>query len=150
MRNIDNEIFEGSAQFASWKEKVDNSKKFKVYHTKCWALNSLLHFDIKTFNPHKDDYKVVAEVETDALGNVFGLTNHIEYEWWKNEGVTLIEESRSTSVGDVVEDGNGQLWICASVGWEKVEWNENLKSEDAWWKENGERYRTYAAEMALA
>jgi hypothetical protein len=124
---------------------------YKVYHTKNWALNTLLHFNIENFNPHMADYKIVADVHVDSIGPVFQFTNHIDHAWQENVEVTAYDKkARSTSVGDVVEDPNGQLWICASVGWEKVEWNNNLKSDDAWWKENGERYATYAAELAMA
>lgn len=115
--------------------------KFKVYHTKVWALNSLLHFNIDEYKPYADDYDLVAEVECDALGETFGLTNHIDYEWWENEGVTLFKESRSTSVGDVVVDENDDVHICASVGWEKTTWNEKAKSDDPWWKNNLKRYQ---------
>jgi len=114
-------------------------KMFKVYHSKNWALNSMLHFDdVELFNPHKDDYKVVAVVACDAVGETFQLTNHITEEWWNNENVCLIEKSRSTSVGDVVEDTKtGELWLCCSVGWKKVEWNMDLKSNDLWWIKYG-------------
>jgi len=108
--------------------------KYKVYHTRNWALNSKLHFIDSVelcpefqngYKPFKSNYKLVAVVETDALGNTFGLTNHIDVEWWKNDGVELIEESRSTSVGDLVEDIDGNLWMCASCGWTEVKWADD-------------------------
>lgn len=102
---------------------------FKVYHTKNWELNSKLHFDIEGYTPNKDDYELVALVTCDELGMTFQLTNHIDYDWWENEGVELIKESRSTSVGDVVEDEKGQVWVCASVGWEKVEWEAEAEED---------------------
>lgn len=123
----------------------EKTMKFKVYHTKTWALNSLLHFKTVCFKPHKDDYKLVAEVECDALGETFELTNHIHQEWWKNDGVKLINESRSTSVGDVVVDENGTVYLCESVGWKETEWNKQLKSDDIWWKKNNKRYNDLIA-----
>jgi hypothetical protein len=108
--------------------------KFKVYHTKDWNLSSDLHFvNSAKLNPHwvdgykpiKENYKLVAEVETDSLGNVFGLTNHIDKSWQENEGVNaFVNKARSTSVGDLVEDENGKLWMVASIGFEEVEWYE--------------------------
>ena len=70
--------------------------KFKVYHGKDWALNSDLHFvDSVKINPHWEggykpifsNYRIVAEVECDALGDVFHFTNHIDKEWQSNECV---------------------------------------------------------------
>lgn len=115
--------------------------KFKVYHSKNWSLNSLLHFETADFKPHKDDYELVATVTCENFGNVFYLTNHVHQEWWKNEGVILVKESRSTSVGDIVVDENGKVFLCASVGWIKTIWNEKSKSDDIWWKKNGKRYQ---------
>lgn len=106
--------------------------KFKVYHGKDWALNSDLHFvDSVEINPHWEggykpiasNYRMVAEVETDALGMVFQLTNHIDKEWQENEGVkAYTDKARSTSVGDLIEDENGKLWMVAGIGFEEVEW----------------------------
>ena len=78
-------------------------------------------FDLTT-NPHKDDYDHVANVHCLDLGQTFQFTNHIDKAWWEHLNVDMVKESRSTSVGDVVEDENGKLWLCASVGWEEVEW----------------------------
>jgi hypothetical protein len=124
----------------------DKKMKLKVYHTKSWALNSLLHFKTDGFKPHKDDYQLVAEVECDNFGDVFYLTNHVHQEWWKNEGVTLIKESRSTSVGDIVVDENDNIHLCASMGWKETMWNEKPKSDDIWWKKNNERFAALRAE----
>jgi len=99
--------------------------KFKVYHTRDWALNSKLHFDTEGYKPFKSNYKHVATVECEEFGETFSLTNHIEWAWWKNEGVELVEESRSTSVGDLVEDEAGKLWLVAGVGFEVVEWSSD-------------------------
>jgi hypothetical protein len=117
---------------------------FTVYHTKSWALNSLLHCGIGGFRPHRADYKTVATVECDSLGEVFQLTNHIDHSWTENEGVfALMERVRSTSVGDVVmENESGNLFVCAGCGWEQVgdTWNHRSKNRDIWWAKNGKRY----------
>ena len=68
-------------------------------------------------------YVHVADVEVDLrslnslmLGRAFQLTNHIDQEWWLNEGVTLVKESRSTSVGDIFIIGN-ETFIVEPVGY---------------------------------
>ena len=122
---------------------------FKVYHTKNWSLNALLHFDTDGYVPYKEDYKPVALVDCDRLEDTFELTNHIDHSWTENVEVTVLSEKcRSTSVGDVVEDSNtGHLFICASVGWEKTSWSQLLKSNDKWWKKNADRLAEYTAAM---
>lgn len=67
--------------------------------------------------PHH--YQAVARVETDDLDTAFRLTNSIDRPWWKNEGVEILgaPEHRSTSVGDVIVDAQGNLFHCAVVGW---------------------------------
>ena len=96
------------------------TKQFLVYHTKSWALNANLHFNTEGYVPNKDDYERVALVECEELGQTFQATNHIDVAWWENPEVTLIKESRSTSVGDIVEDEDCKLWLCESVGWRPI------------------------------
>ena len=62
------------------------------------------------------DYTQVATVETDDIGRVFQLTNHIDHNWWENPEVTWYTQSRSTSVGDVIEGPAGQRVYVAGVG----------------------------------
>lgn len=108
----------------------------KVYHSKEWALNSELHFVnskdfcekfhpywVDGYKPMASNYKVVALVDTDDLERAFMLTNHIETAWQENEGVKAkVENCRSTSVGDLMEDEKGNLFMVAGCGFEKVEW----------------------------
>ncbi len=68
------------------------------------------------------DYELVAEVASDNLEVVYEKTNHIHCAWWENDDVTLVKESRSTSVGDVAEQG-GKLFLCAMMGWKEVKGN---------------------------
>lgn len=65
------------------------------------------------------DYQLVATVEAKNLDDVFEKTNHIDREWWLNEGVTAHMQTRSTSVGDVIEM-NGKFWRCENAGWQPV------------------------------
>lgn len=111
--------------------------KFKVYHTKSWALNSDLHFignkeACKKLCPHfatgympvRENYELVAEATCERMGHIFELTNHIDRPWWENEGISLVKESRSTSVGDLVENERGFLFMVASVGFIEVQWSD--------------------------
>ena len=73
------------------------------------------------FQPKIENYRLVAEVDSEDLEHIFRLTNHIENDWWENEGIKVIEKSRSTSVGDMVELSNGKRFICKFVGWEEFQ-----------------------------
>ena len=61
----------------------------------------------------------VAEVQTDDLDDAFRDTNHIDRAWYENDNVKVIKESRSTSVGDVMELG-GKRFIVASLGFKEL------------------------------
>lgn len=65
--------------------------------------------------------RVVVEGLQESLETAFRLTNHIDSDWTKNDGVQVLacEPLRSTSVGDVVELDNG-FWEARSVGWQKL------------------------------
>jgi hypothetical protein len=53
----------------------------------------------------RQGYVQVADVEAEALGEVFQLTNHIDSDWRTNARVSPYEcAGRSTSVGDIVVD----------------------------------------------
>ena len=67
-------------------------------------------------------YRHVANVQCDELGQVFELTNHVDQNWTLNMHVDSIgtEPKRSTSVGDVVVDNAGLIYICAPTGWIQV------------------------------
>lgn len=66
-----------------------------------------------------DDYELVAKVDTISPDKAFELTNHIDCEWWENEGVELVKKSRSTCIGDVVEI-DGKAYLCAAIGWKAL------------------------------
>lgn len=71
-------------------------------------------------------YDQVAHIESDwsqedyfeqrVHAEVFRLTNHINKPWWENEGVTLVKESRSTSIGDIIMIGN-RRFMAHNVSW---------------------------------
>lgn len=68
------------------------------------------------------DFEAVASVDCETLEEVFYLTNHIDKDWWDNPQVSLLKRSRSTSVGDVVEQvESNKKFRCQSVGWKEIE-----------------------------
>jgi hypothetical protein len=90
--------------------------KYKVYHAK----NPTFGFGDKPAFP--EAYDKVATVECKGIEDVFRATNHIDSNWMTNPEV--IERAkcdcRSTSVGDVVVDEDGNKMYCAMVGWENM------------------------------
>lgn len=86
--------------------------KLKVYHAKepNFGRGEPVEFNDENFD-------LVADVECANLADVFPLTNHIDDPWWGNAGVTLVKESRSTSIGDVVVASDGQRFRCLTAGW---------------------------------
>jgi hypothetical protein len=85
---------------------------FRVYHktTPTFFDNDAVDLDI-----FPSGFTLVAVVETDEVGRVFQLTNHIDSNWTKNPEVCPMTPAaragqvRSTSVGDVVvEQGVGK------------------------------------------
>lgn len=67
-------------------------------------------------------YRLVAHVRCDEVDDAFRLTNHIDTEWQKNVGVSPASgRMRSSSVGDIVVDNEGNAHLCMSCGWETVQ-----------------------------
>lgn len=87
---------------------------FKVYHDKNPTFG---YGDAHEFND--ENFELVAEVECDAdnYGDVFRLTNTIDWPWWDNKEVTCIKKARSFSVGDVIVGDDGVQRRCESAGW---------------------------------
>lgn len=78
------------------------------------------------------DFALVATVNTDSRDKAYELTNHIHRPWPMNDGVVAhVERARSTSVGDVVEDASGFLWLVAPVGWKPFVPDAKLREEVA-------------------
>lgn len=96
-------------------------KRFHVYHADGIkialdeeTLMAMVNFPV--------GYSLVAKVDSPELGDVFRLTNHIDWEWWRNPEVECVKRSRSTSVGDVVVDTEaGKRYLCMPVGWKELD-----------------------------
>ena len=70
------------------------------------------------------EYTCVAHVDDWALDDAFRLTNHIDCSWTDNDKVTEINaglSKRSTSVGDIIQTGNGKLFMVARQGFEEID-----------------------------
>jgi hypothetical protein len=119
----------------------------KVYHSKNWALNSNLHFakNLETYKPFPSNYEHVANVKCKELDHAFQFTNHFDSPWWDLPVTEKVKESRSTSVGDLVEDNDGKLWLCASLGWVEVEWADE---ESDPWEVHEDQYGSYLVPKA--
>jgi hypothetical protein len=92
--------------------------KFKVYHAK----EPTFGFGEPPKFPK--GFEKVALVEVDEMSDVFRVTNHIDENWTFNPEVLEAPKGakvRSTSVGDVVADESGEFYVCATVGWEKLD-----------------------------
>ena len=90
---------------------------FAVFHAKKpnFGLFEHVEFSDETFD-------LVALVEAEHGGHVYERTNNIEGSWFNNEGVSVIKESRSTSIGDVVQQvSDGKLFRCDMAGWTEME-----------------------------
>lgn len=70
-----------------------------------------------------DDFVKVAEVDVPELDQAYELTNHIGSAWHRAnmaEVEPLVENPRSTSVGDIIVDRNNIVHICMMVGWQQI------------------------------
>lgn len=130
------------------------TKQFKVYHTKDWSVNTLLHFDSEDYVANEDDYELVAVVYCLDLEQAFYFTNHVEKSWHEHMNVHATKETRSTSVGDLVENEDGELFLCAGCGWEKVEWRndysaDSLRKSWRFWKGLYEKFNDTNAKARM-
>ena len=70
-------------------------------------------------------FTAVAKLENATLEDSFMLTNSINSPWYENEGVTKLfkgDGCRSTSVGDVVEEG-GVYFVVTNVGFDCIDYD---------------------------
>ncbi len=71
-----------------------------------------------------ENYEKTATVDAHSLDDVYAKTQHLHRPWWENPGVTAFGiAARSTFIGDIVQDADGQLWVVASFGFEKLAGN---------------------------
>ena len=98
----------------------------RVYH----LTNSRHNYPLTDFEATKrwiaNGYEAVAEIDTDDLEIAWFHTNHIDKPWWEDKKVTLIKESRSSMVGDVLQLNDSLYRVCAK-GFSKFSPVDGLK-----------------------
>ena len=70
------------------------------------------------------NYQEIAHVEANSLEEAYFKTQHLETAWWHNKGVVAVQMSRSTSVGDMIQDEQDDLWVVAVTGFLKITENK--------------------------
>jgi len=60
-------------------------------------------------------YEHVANVIADDLEHVFEVGNI-----GPEDRLERIRDMHSISVGDIIENAKGDRWVCAKMGWEKI------------------------------
>jgi hypothetical protein len=67
-----------------------------------------------------DEYRLVARVKAENIEGAYAKTQHIDHPWHTNSEVETIRFSRSTSIGDVIQDESGGFWVVASFGFSQL------------------------------
>lgn len=75
-----------------------------------------------------DDFHLVAKVRCEDEEDAFRLTQHLDEEWWKNDKVYKVKESRSTSVGDLIIHGHVAYQVL-SIGCRRLNFIDGQLSE---------------------
>ena len=105
---------------------MEKTNQFKVYHATDLEIAMAYRYAAigmpgkQKPNFNADHYRLVAVVDCEDLETAYMLTNHIDSEWWLNKQILFSEKSRSTMVGDVIENPAGDRYFVAPVGFEKV------------------------------
>jgi len=104
------------------------SKTFSVYHrATLWTRRDIPKNATEALG-WPELYNLVAVVrlglpenglEEVALETTYLLTQHLDRPWHQNPEVETKKESRSTSVGDVIEDGETR-WVVAPLGFKRL------------------------------
>lgn len=63
---------------------------------------------------------LAAVVETDDAEVAYQFTQHLGMDWFEHPNVATVVHSRSTSVGDVLETGDGRLLLVAPFGFTEL------------------------------
>ena len=71
-----------------------------------------------------EKYEKTAVVVAHSHEDAYAKTQHLHRPWWENPGVKAFGiAARSTSIGDIMQDNGGQLWVVARFGFEKLAGN---------------------------
>ncbi len=66
------------------------------------------------------EYHLVARVKAENLEGAYARTQHIDHPWHEDPEVETLRFSRSTSIGDVIQDESGGFWAVASFGFSQL------------------------------
>ena len=82
----------------------------------------------KDLQIRQEDYRLVARVDSDSIGDAWNLTQNGAGNWVKaGEVEPLVEDEccRSSSIGDVFSV-NGQLQVVLFEGYAPIEWGDTV------------------------
>ena len=108
-----------------YSEKEELKMQFKVFQMSAKARKELMIkdmesffkitfygvMDVKTFN---ENYSKVAIIRARDLDEVWQISNA-----GREEHITRLDKMASVSVGDVIEDEMGDLWVVSQDGFDK-------------------------------
>ena len=95
----------------------ERKEKMKVFH----AVPYIPARFATRWASFPEEFRLVAEVETDSLDEAFGLTQNGPDAWWLGDKVTAyVSSCRSTSVGDVFVLPNGKSYRVLDRGFVEV------------------------------
>lgn len=91
-------------------------KMIKVFHNPNFTKRAFLSEEMLVQKVRQDMEKMelIAEVDSNSLDDAFNIMNEGDA-----EKVTILKETRSTSVGDILEL-NGIKYVVSSMGFEEV------------------------------
>ena len=112
------------SSIANIEEKKDKPMNYTVFHHQplCHLMgNGEMRAEDLGW---PENYEKTATVDAHNLEDVYAKTQHLHRPWWENKGVTAFGiAARSTSIGDIIQDEDGQLWVVARFGFEKLTGN---------------------------
>ncbi|RDV11899.1 hypothetical protein DXT99_23635 [Pontibacter diazotrophicus] len=97
----------------------------EVYHRVNYEPNIVLEADVQI---NQEDYEAVAEIDSDAVGDAWNLTQNGYSSWVKGRHVKALlpgDSRRSSSIGDVFSV-NGQLQVILFEGYAPIEWGAKV------------------------
>ncbi|MBL7163237.1 MAG: hypothetical protein ISS57_11570 [Anaerolineales bacterium] len=97
---------------------------FTIYHRKMMYAGSEIRGDQPIDASQLGwpiEYHLVARIKAKNIEEAYAKTQHIDNAWHDNPDVETIRFSRSTSIGDVIQDESGRFWVVASFGFTELD-----------------------------
>ena len=93
-----------------------------------WHNQAFLAFSLAQYFPNSKNSAIepqnlitVAMVRTDSLGSAYEAVQHHETSWHDNSDIIVLEKSRSTSIGDVLQKDDGSCWVVDRQGFKEID-----------------------------